>query len=173
MLVGEIRDAESLGLAVQGANTGHLVPANNTKSCIKRLRDTLSLDQQQSLFESIECVISQRLVGELCQECSTLREPSNAEIDLLKRHAAHRGLDSDIIKLDQIRVRNHKGCDHPDCNGGITGRIPINEVMDCSAKAKEAMMAGESLDEFIGSSLFEEGLSYLKEGKIDIKDVML
>ncbi|RUO80064.1 type II secretion system protein GspE [Idiomarina tyrosinivorans] len=76
ILVGEIRDAETACIAVQAAQTGHLVLASvHTQSAI----DTLQRLQQLGIAEadlaaSLQLIISQRLVRVLCQHCRQQRE---------------------------------------------------------------------------------------------------
>lgn len=73
LLIGEIRDAETASIAVQAAQTGHLVLASlhtiNTTSALVRLA-SLGLDQQ-STQATLRLVLAQRLLRQPCQHCQT------------------------------------------------------------------------------------------------------
>ncbi len=80
IMVGEIRDGETSGLAVQAALTGHLVFAtlhtNNAATCLPRLLD---MGIEPFLIAStVRCVIGQRLVRRLCSECREIYVPDEA-----------------------------------------------------------------------------------------------
>lgn len=71
IMVGEIRDKETLELALKAALSGHLVLASiHANSCVSSIARMLDLNAQKSLLDSVlKCVISQRLVKTLCPYC--------------------------------------------------------------------------------------------------------
>jgi type IV pilus assembly protein PilB len=82
IMVGEIRDTETAGLAVQAALTGHLVFAtlhtNNAATCLPRLLD---MNIEPFLIAStVRAVVGQRLVRRLCPNCRESYEPDEASI---------------------------------------------------------------------------------------------
>ena len=84
IMVGEIRDGETAGLAVQAALTGHLVfstlHTNNAATCLPRLLD---MGIEAFLIAStVRAVVGQRLVRKLCQDC---RESVTPDESTLKR----------------------------------------------------------------------------------------
>ena len=79
LLIGEIRDSESLQIAIQASLTGHLVIAtlhtNNALETITRLKD---LNAEPYLIAStLKMVLSQRLLRVLCDDCKTKNKKSN------------------------------------------------------------------------------------------------
>lgn len=87
IMVGEIRDGETAGLAVQAALTGHLVfstlHTNNAATCLPRLLD---MGIEPFLIAStVRVVVGQRLVRRLCIECREIYEPDEATINDLKK----------------------------------------------------------------------------------------
>ena len=81
IMVGEIRDSETSGLAVQAALTGHLVFAtlhtNNAATCLPRLLD---MGIEPFLIAStVRAVVGQRLVRRLCVDCRETVKPEAAE----------------------------------------------------------------------------------------------
>lgn len=82
IMVGEIRDSETAGLAVQAALTGHLVFAtlhtNNAATCLPRLLD---MGIEPFLIAStVRAVVGQRLVRRLCTDCREQYKPDQAEL---------------------------------------------------------------------------------------------
>ena len=82
IMVGEIRDGETSGLAVQAALTGHLVFAtlhtNNAATCLPRLLD---MGIEPFLIAStVRAIVGQRLVRRLCAECKEEYIPEVAEL---------------------------------------------------------------------------------------------
>jgi type IV pilus assembly protein PilB len=85
IMVGEIRDGETAGLAVQAALTGHLVfstlHTNNASTCLPRLLD---MGIEAFLIAStIRCVVGQRLVRRLCPDCRESIEPDTVTLKRL------------------------------------------------------------------------------------------
>jgi type II secretory ATPase GspE/PulE/Tfp pilus assembly ATPase PilB-like protein len=77
IMIGEIRDTATAQLAIQAAQTGHLVLSTlhtrNAKGSLSRLK-SLGVDQE-SIDSCLRCVSSQRLIRALCQDC--LNDPNN------------------------------------------------------------------------------------------------
>jgi type IV pilus assembly protein PilB len=98
IMVGEIRDGETAGLAVQAALTGHLVFAtlhtNNAATCLPRLLD---MEIEPFLIAStVRAVVGQRLVRRLCVDC---REEVAPDAATLKQIGEIFGLDdSGVMK---------------------------------------------------------------------------
>lgn len=87
IMVGEIRDTETAGLAVQAALTGHLVFAtlhtNNAATCLPRLLD---MGIEPFLIAStVRAVVGQRLVRRLCVDCREVHKPNAVEIEQIAK----------------------------------------------------------------------------------------
>lgn len=82
IMVGEIRDTETAGLAVQAALTGHLVFAtlhtNNAATCLPRLLD-MSIEPFL-IASTVRAVVGQRLVRRLCVDCRESYSPDSIEL---------------------------------------------------------------------------------------------
>jgi type IV pilus assembly protein PilB len=99
IMVGEIRDVETAGLAVQAALTGHLVFAtlhtNNAATCLPRLLD---MGIEPFLIAStVRAVVGQRLVRRLCIDCRESYAPDAATIKQI----------AEIFKTDQAAVMSY------------------------------------------------------------------
>ncbi len=131
LMVGEIRDEETAAIAVQAAQTGHLVfstlHTNDAVSAVTRLQD---LKIKPFLISSaVLGVLSQRLVRKLCQNCLTLSPPSPEEKMFLPM----------LPELCPTAV----GC--VSCNGsGYRGRTGIFELLLFDTAIREAVVTGKS-----------------------------
>ncbi|MCS3408345.1 GspE/PulE family protein [Serratia sp. AKBS12] len=133
ILVGEIRDGETAGIAVQAALTGHLVlssvHANSVFSVLERFM--YMQVEPGSLISALNGVVAQRLVRQICPHC---REPSTPE----QQDAELWQLTSEQITQGDWAVG--KGCAH--CrNSGYHGRLALAEVLHFSDAMKEALLA--------------------------------
>ena len=132
LLVGEIRDGVTAGIAAQAALTGHMVLStlhtNDAISTIPRLLD-LRLDASV-LADALVGVVAQRLVRKLCDHCKQAVTPplQSTEAEFLR------------IVGEQSGFRP-VGCDQ--CHyTGFAGRLPIIEIMEVSPNMRVALLDG-------------------------------
>jgi type IV pilus assembly protein PilB len=121
ILVGEIRDKETAGIAVEAALTGHLLIStlhtNDAPGTIARLTD-MGVEPFM-ISSSLLCVCAQRLMRRVCKQCRVPYQPEGREKELLEKAIGWSG---------QIYKHNVKGC--PKCsNNGYKGRLGIHELM--------------------------------------------
>ncbi|MGH7501052.1 MAG: type IV-A pilus assembly ATPase PilB [Longimicrobiales bacterium] len=155
IMVGEIRDIETGGIAIKAALTGHLVLStlhtNDAPSTITRLID-MGLEPF-NVAGALNCVTAQRLVRRICNNCKQEHryEPEYFE-------AAHiRG--EDAAKT----FYKGKGCDA--CGGsGYKGRAGLYEVMAISPEIRRLIMHGASTDELRDRGLQEGMLTLRMDG---------
>jgi general secretion pathway protein E len=136
ILVGEIRDGETAGIAVQAALTGHLVlssvHANGVFSVLERF--VYMQIEPASLLEALNGIVAQRLVRRVCETCAVPAAPSPAAL-------AARGLSA--ARLGAGDFKSGRGCDA--CrHSGYRGRLALAEVLKCTDSFKEAMLARTS-----------------------------
>jgi type II secretory ATPase GspE/PulE/Tfp pilus assembly ATPase PilB-like protein len=144
IFVGEIRDAETAEYAVQFGETGHLVVstlhAKTGATAPQRLINMLPPEKtmlKQAAMEALNVVLGQRLIKKICQECSEpLTELSAEEAEEIGAALSIKGLDMDIPKAHR-RV-NPEGCQH--CRKGITGILPINDVLVFTDELRDELM---------------------------------
>jgi type IV pilus assembly protein PilB len=159
ILVGEMRDKETAGIAVKAALTGHLVLStlhtNDAPSTVTRLID---MGVEPYLVSSaVKLVIAQRLVLKLCQVCK--QEVQLSEADRLN-------LTESTVGAIQ-RVFRGRGCS--ECNFmGYRGRIPVFEVMQIrSREMKRAISEGRTEGQ-VAHVARAEGLRTLKDDVVDL-----
>jgi type IV pilus assembly protein PilB len=152
IMVGEIRDIETGGIAIKAALTGHLVLStlhtNDTPSTITRLID-MGLEPF-NVAAALNVLTAQRLVRRVCTKC---KEPANYDEEFL--HGAH-------LSDDQMNMTFYKGKGCDQCsNTGYKGRAGIYEVLAMSTELRRAIMRGASSDELREIGL-DEGMLTLR-----------
>ncbi len=131
ILVGEIRDKETAGIAVEAALTGHLLVStlhtNDAPSTVARIGEMGV--EPFNISASLVCVCAQRLLRRVCKSCKQPHEPQGREKELLEKAIGWSG---------QIFKANPQGC--PTCNGtGYKGRVGIHELMTNSEELVEGI----------------------------------
>ena len=170
LMVGEISDSETAHEAINAAVMGHVMMATmhsrDAVSTITRLRD-LGLENHQ-IGAALGVVVNQRLVGKVCQSCSSKR-------DITPKEAAF--FESRSIKPPRT-TSVASGCS--DCsNTVIGGRTGIFEVWNLDTKDYKLILAGADEDK-IRSRLLETGhisllanaISKVEAGLISADEVM-
>lgn len=172
LIVGEMRDKDSVKTAIFGAETGHVLfstlHANDAVSIISRMVDTLDVPLLQITDpQLIVGLISQRLVPLLCPEC-------RQTYDQVK----HRLEDDEIALLntycdvETVRFRHHAGCAH--CHHGSVGRGGIVEVIRPDARfmqlyRTEGKLAARDywVNQMNGMTRGQHLQLYLQRGEVD------
>lgn len=130
ILVGEIRDKETAGIAIEAALTGHMLfstlHTNDAPGTVARLTD-MGVESFM-ISASLVCVCAQRLMRRVCKTCKQQFVPEGREAEILRRAIGYVG---------PIHRANPDGC--PACGGsGYKGRVGIHELMAVS----EALIDG-------------------------------
>ena len=154
IMIGEIRDGETAGIAVQAAITGHLVVStlhtNSAASTITRLID-MGIESYIA-GDAVVGVIAQRLVRRLCTTCKQPRLVEDEERVQL-------GVSADE---EDVIIYEPQGC--PLCNEtGYAGRIGVYEMMPVSRELQAVIASGATAD-VIEKQALKEGMLTLKMG---------
>jgi type IV pilus assembly protein PilB len=171
VLIGEIRDKETVEIAIKASLTGHLVLStfhtNDAPSAVTRLID-MGIEPYL-LASSLNLIIAQRLVRKICDKC---KEPATLSEQALKR-----------LKVDPASIKDANLCRGKGCgacgNTGYHGRLPIFEflVMDheirelVTAKANESQLRAASRKKGYGG-LLESGVIKMLEGLTTAEEVL-
>jgi type IV pilus assembly protein PilB len=135
IMLGEIRDGETAGIAIQAALTGHLVfstlHTNDAPSAVARLAD---IGVKPFLVASaVRAFTAQRLVRKLCADCKQPGELTEKEL---------RQLRLDASRLSDAKIMAPCGC--PKCRqGGFKGRMCVVEIFRVDDQARQ--MINENL----------------------------
>jgi type IV pilus assembly protein PilB len=163
ILLGEIRDGETAKIAMQAAQTGHLVLStlhtDNAPSVVTRLMDLGA--ESYVIASALVGVVAQRLVRRLCVHC---RRQYTPPADVLRA--------LNIAEADAAAIPFYKsvGCDQ--CNHtGYRGRIGIYEVMRVTDKLRRLIAVKSTEDQLRDAAiaggmitLGEDGLAKVKSG---------
>jgi type IV pilus assembly protein PilB len=163
VLLGEIRDHETAKIAMQAAQTGHLVLStlhtDDAPSTVTRLMD-MGLEPYV-IASALVGVVAQRLVRRLCSGC---RRQYTPEAEMLR---ALNMSEADAAQFVFYRAAGCEECNHT----GYRGRTALYEVMRVSKKVRRliAQRAGEDMvrDAAVAAgmiSLGEDGLAKVKSG---------
>ncbi|MBC7368510.1 MAG: type II/IV secretion system protein [Undibacterium sp.] len=131
ILVGEIRDKETAGIAIEAALTGHLLIStlhtNDAPTTISRLTD-MGIEPFM-ISSSLLCVCAQRLMRRVCKTCRVPYKPEGREKEILEKGIGWSG---------QIFKANPKGC--AKCgSSGYKGRVGIHELMTANEELVSAI----------------------------------
>ncbi|RJQ28893.1 type II/IV secretion system protein [Candidatus Parcubacteria bacterium] len=143
IMVGEIRDNETAGLAVQSALTGHIVLStlhtNNAVGVIPRLID---MKVEPFLIPvSLNLMIAQRLVGLLCPGCKVAEVAPPALQKVIKKTLSELPPEVSGKHQEPFKVYHAPGC--PRCkNRGIVGRFALYEVFQMTPALEEVINTG-------------------------------
>ncbi len=162
IMVGEIRDAETAQIAVQAAQTGHLVLSTlHTNSALETLSRLLSMGiAPYQLAQTLTLIVAQRLIRKLCTACKQVETPSTLappESPVLKRYRAY-------------------GCRH--CRQGYRGRTAIFECLSPSETLIQLALKNAGRDALIKTArkegfrtLREAGLAKVQEGETSLSEL--
>ena len=167
LMVGEIRDAETLEMTIQAALTGHLVfstlHCNDAAGAVARMVDMGA--EPFLVASSLSGLISQRLVRRICRECKTAYKP-------------------DRELLDQLGITEpaefYRGVGCSTCRGtGYWGRTSVFEVLDPDEDFHAAVVRKESASDLRKlmrakgvPNLLNDGLHKAREGVTTIDEVL-
>ena len=171
ILIGEIRDSETAGIAIQASLTGHLVfstlHTNDAASTIARLID---MGVEPFLVSSaVTAVVAQRLVRVLCSDCKEPFTPEGVTLESL-------GITADQLKGNTLFRAN--GCEK--CgNSGYRGRMGLFEIMVLDDALKSLILqthdAGRLKSEALTrkmTTLRQDGIQKVIDGTTTIEEAL-
>ena len=137
ILVGEIRDYETLEIAISAALTGHLVLSTvHTNSAAATVTRLIEMGAKDYLVSStLSGVIAQRLVRRLCDDC---KEEYFASHDEARQILANEDEIQDFMKKTIYRARGCSKCDFT----GYKGRLGVYEIMTINKEIKRLVAMG-------------------------------
>jgi type II secretory ATPase GspE/PulE/Tfp pilus assembly ATPase PilB-like protein len=148
IMVGEIRDRETIEIAIEASLTGHQVFSTiHTNSAVETITRILNMGVPPFLITSIiELIIAQRLVRKICQACKAPVEKVDPELlELVKRAVAniHSTDEIEPEKLKDLQFYSSPGC--PECDGiGYKGRLGLYEIMRMNNEIRRLILQGGS-----------------------------
>lgn len=190
VMIGEIRDASSAGLAFKAALTGHRVyaslHANNAIAIMNRLRD-IGVEVYNLTEPSLVAgLIGQRLIRYVCKHCRIPFKKGTDEI-LTKAGLNQKIIIDKINEIDEmakgretydgIYLTNEEGCSH--CRKGISGRATVAETIAPDEDFMELIRADKTsdainlwLNKYDGLTMQEHALQKMTKGVSSPQDVL-
>ena len=170
ILVGEIRDKETVEIAIKAALTGHLLLSTlHTNDAISTVIRLLNMGVQSFMVSSaLTLVVSQRLARKLCTNCRVTD-------DVVKPiHLVQAGFSKE--EAEKVKVAKPKGCEQ--CKGtGYKGRQGIYEVLENTPDLAEAILNNAQTPELLGiakkngfQTMGETGRDYLLKGVLSMEE---
>jgi type IV pilus assembly protein PilB len=153
IMVGEIRDRDTAGLAVNTALTGHLVLStlhtNDAPTTLPRLLDMKV--EPYLIASTVNIAIGQRLVRRICDHCKEEKPMTDVEAESLSEV-----MPQEILDEAHSVFYHGRGCDA--CGGtGYRGRAGIHEVMEINGPLRDAILGKVPANE-IRKLAIEEGM---------------
>ena len=171
IMVGEIRDKETVEIAVHAALTGHLLLStlhtNDAAGAVSRLVD-MGLEPFLAA-SSIECVMAQRLARQVCPDCRELEEPAQEHLLIMERELGQ------AVPGKQWRGAGCSSCRFT----GYSGRLGLFEILPMSDEIRHLILNHSSAGQ-IKASATRDGMLTLRQdgwrkvllGKTTIEEVI-
>jgi type IV pilus assembly protein PilB len=171
IMIGEIRDLETGGIAIKAALTGHLVLStlhtNDAPSTITRMID-MGIEAF-NVASAVNLVVAQRLVRRICKDCKAPHTYRDEELH---------SLGTDLDSLRTIKFMKGRGCDI--CSGtGYKGRQGLYEVMALSPELRRMILRGASVAELRDRAVAEgmltlrmDGMKKIERGVTTLEEVV-
>ena len=158
IMIGEIRDGETAGIAIQSSMTGHLVfstlHTNDTATTVTRFLD-LGIQPYQ-VSTSVLGIMATRLIRKLCLSCREAYDPLDGELELM-------GVPRSALAGRKI-YRAGDGCE--ECRGiGYSGRMGVHELMILDDDIREVLLASQDANK-IKKKAVEKGMKTIRDSAI-------
>jgi type II secretory ATPase GspE/PulE/Tfp pilus assembly ATPase PilB-like protein len=168
IMVGEIRDRETVDIAIEASLTGHLVLSTiHTNSAVETLTRIDNMGVPPFLMAaSIELIIAQRLVRRLCQNCKFVEAPNADLLEAAKLALARLEAQDEIdaAVLAGMQFYGAKGCEQ--CNNvGYIGRIGLYEILRMNNEIRRLILQRASVME-IEKAALKNGMVSLEQAGI-------
>jgi type II secretory ATPase GspE/PulE/Tfp pilus assembly ATPase PilB-like protein len=174
ILIGEIRDLETAGIALEAALTGHLVlstiHANDAAGAVPRLIDLGA--KSESVAAALSLAMAQRLLRRLCPDCRTKATLPTDELERVR--VAMKPLQErfKIPKIDaSLAIYAAAGCEK--CSGtGYRGRVGVFEVFAVGRDMEKLILANAPVSDIRDQAIKEGMVTLLQDGYLKLIEGM-
>lgn len=174
--VGEIRDIETAGIAVNAALTGHLVVSTlHTNDAATALPRLIDMKVEPFLVAStVNIIIAQRLVRKICESCKMQITVKRTDIE---KNISKEMIFKHFTMTEDITMYKGRGCKV--CHStGYLGRIGIFEVLEVTDKIRKlitekndsSVITQLAIEEGM-TTMFDDGLDKIKKGITTLEEV--
>ena len=158
MMVGEMRDPESLAIGIQAGLTGHLVLSTiHTNNAVETISRMVDMDAEPYLIAAVTvAILAQRLVRLNCPKCAKPYKPTDDEINMLSLTPE---------EIGRGRFMKGEGC--ADCRGtGYKGRIGVFEIVTGSPEFRSAIANMTHGGDLMSAAREQNYASMLDDGRL-------
>src|ERR671916_722202 len=171
IMIGEIRDLETGGIAIKAALTGHLVLStlhtNDAPSTITRMID-MGIEAF-NVASAVNLVVAQRLIRRICKDCKAEHKYTDVELN---------ALGTNLDTLRSIKFMKGTGCET--CSGtGYKGRAGLYEVMALSPELRRMILRGASVADIQAQAVVDgmltlrmDGMKKIERGVTTLEEVV-
>jgi type II secretory ATPase GspE/PulE/Tfp pilus assembly ATPase PilB-like protein len=167
IMIGEMRDRETAGTAIEASLTGHLVLStlhtNNAPETLTRLLD-MGMNPL-NIADSFLAVLAQRLVRRLCPDCTEIYHPDQEEFNYIVRDYGEKPFkDLRIENNSAFELKRSLGCEK--CNGsGYKSRLGIHELIEGTPEIK-MLIKKQATSQDLAKQAIKDGMTTLKQDGI-------
>jgi type IV pilus assembly protein PilB len=181
IMVGEIRDKETADTAIEASLTGHLVFSTlHTNSAVESLTRLINMGVAPYLLtSSLELIIAQRLVRQVCPKCKKESVVNPEMLEMIKKALSEMKAEGEIDPelLKGMKFYEAVGCD--ECNHiGYKGRIGLYEVLRMNNEIRKLLSANGSMIDIQAAAqkngmvtLEQAGIVKALQGKTTLEEV--
>ena len=169
IMIGEIRDSDTLSSAIQASLTGHLVLGTlHTNDSISTITRLIQMGAEAYMVsDSMLGAVAQRLIRKICPHCKSVYYPKKDELEKIKEY-----LNEDIT------FYKGKGCKY--CNfTGYLGREMISEILIVNSEISKMINEGKDRESILQEArktgfitMIEDGINKLKAGVTTIEEIL-
>jgi len=177
IMIGEVRDPETLEVALKAALTGHLVLSTlHTPDAASALVRMVEMEGEPFMIgDATRLIVSQRLIRKLCQHCARPVTPVPELLAHAREIIQRAGLDWDSLPQS---FREPVGC--PKCNGmGFKGRMAVIEALEMSPEIAAALRRKATVAELRALAIEQgmvpmaaHGVQSAAAGKVHLQEVL-
>jgi type II secretory ATPase GspE/PulE/Tfp pilus assembly ATPase PilB-like protein len=160
MMVGEIRDPESLAIAIQAGLTGHLVLSTlHTNNAVEAVGRMVDMGAERYLIAGVTvAIMGQRLVRRICPKCAEPYPYTRDDLEVI-------GIGAD--DMAGARLVRGKGC--PECRGtGFKGRVGVYELLPFDRRMKTVVNHQDDFNEILNVAREGGFRSMMDDGKAKV-----
>jgi type II secretory ATPase GspE/PulE/Tfp pilus assembly ATPase PilB-like protein len=160
MMVGEMRDPESLAIGIQAGLTGHLVLSTlHTNNAVETIGRMVDMNAERYLIGGVlVAILAQRLVRLNCPKCRQPYKPGVDEIDTLK-----------ITEAEIAQARFAKGSGCQECRGtGFRGRVGVFELIIGTPEFRAAIASGCDFPQMMAVARKQGYRTMMEDGKAKV-----
>ncbi len=169
IMIGEIRDTDTISSAIQASLTGHLVLGTlHTNDSISTITRLIQMGAEAYMVsDSMLGAVAQRLIRKICPHCKSIYHPKKEDLELLKDYLP-----------ENITFYKGKGCKY--CNfTGYYGREMISEILIVNSEISKMINEGKDRETILQEAkktgfitMIEDGINKLKNGITTIEEIL-